>query len=244
MTEASTSLYVLRNVAKSRLANGSAFELCIESLEIRSGSVLAITGESGSGKSTLLDMLALGLRPDRGTEFRFRPSPNVDVDILSSWAAWSDAALGRLRLNHLGYVLQTGGLLPFLTVADNIALPSRLRGTYLKERVHALAERLGIADQLAKHPAELSIGQRQRAAIARALVHNPALVLADEPTASADPATGDVIMETILDMIQASGATLVLATHDLRRVAELGLPRLRIELERHAGGTFARAVAT
>jgi putative ABC transport system ATP-binding protein len=215
---------VLDHVVKWRRSRGAAFCVRIERLTLPRGAAFAAAGPSGCGKSTLLDLIALALRPDSCGAFVLSPAGDSgDVDIAEAWASGDEAALGAARRRHIGYVLQTGGLLSFLSVRDNIALPARLNGSSDTAHVAALAERLGIADQLAKRPAELSVGQRQRVAIARALVHRPALVLADEPTAALDPETADVVMELLVERTRAEGATLVVATHDRERAARHAL---------------------
>jgi putative ABC transport system ATP-binding protein len=141
-------------------------------------------------------------------------------------------------------VPQTGGLFAFLRVRDNIALPRRLLGMKDDGTVEHLAERLGVADQLLKKPSALSVGQRQRVAIARALAHGPALVLADEPTASVDPATADTVMALLLEQAAQNGAAVIVASHDWVRIKQLGLPRLHPRIERHVKGdtTLVRSI--
>jgi putative ABC transport system ATP-binding protein len=230
-------LYRLRQLRKSYEASGSRFELLVEELDIAPGTVLAVTGPSGSGKSTLLDMLALALRPDDATTFTFGPPPSGH-DVMKLWREGRHDALARLRASHCGYVLQTGGLLPFLTVFGNIALTQRIAGRVDRAYVETLASRLGIAAQLGKRPAQLSVGQRQRVAIARALAHRPQIVLADEPTASVHPALGAEIAALLVAETRAAGAALVVATHDPELLASFA-PRT---LAPAAEGTTARSV--
>jgi putative ABC transport system ATP-binding protein len=111
-------------------------------------------------------------------------------------------------------VLQTGGLLPFLTARENIALSCRLLGTDPAGIIERLAERLGIAAQLDKHPGQLSVGERQRVAIARAMAHRPSVLLADEPTASVDPVNAAAILDLLLELVRQAGVTAVIASHD------------------------------
>jgi putative ABC transport system ATP-binding protein len=133
--------------------------------------------------------------------------------------ALSEGTLASLRRGAIGYVLQTGGLLPFLTVKENILLPCRLNGIAQAEvTVQPLVERLRIDDQLAKKPQYLSGGQRQRAAIARALAHQPLLVLADEPTAAVDKPTAFDIRDAFRELTRQMGVTLCMVTHDERLV--------------------------
>ncbi|HJQ59782.1 MAG TPA: ABC transporter ATP-binding protein [Vineibacter sp.] len=240
-------LLTLGGVTKRRSAAGSTFELRIESLELLAGERIALVGESGSGKSTLLDLVALASRPDAAGQFCIDDGGST-VDVADLWRDGASDALASLRARYIGYVPQTGGLFAFLNVFDNIDLPRRLLGLADDGTVGDLAERLGVADQLRKKPSALSVGQRQRVAIARALAHGPSLVLADEPTASVDPATADIVTELLLEQVEARGAALLLASHDWDRVERLGLPRLAPEIARERTGdgvvvrsTFARA---
>jgi putative ABC transport system ATP-binding protein len=217
-------IYRLRDLRKSYASSGSRFELLVEELDVLPGEVIAVTGPSGSGKSTLLDMLALALRPDGAEKFTFGPPPSGH-DVMALWERRDQDALARLRASYCGYVLQTGGLLPFLSVFDNIALTQRVAGRTDHALVKALAIRLGIADQLRKRPGQLSVSQRQRVAIARALAHRPTVVLADEPTASVHPALGAEISALLVEETRRTGAALVVATHDPELVAAFA-PRI------------------
>ena len=241
---AAAPVIALRDLTKRRMASGITFELCVPSLDVPRGGCLALCGESGSGKSTLLDILALASRPDSVGTFHLNAQPRLRSDIAGLWARGGTASLAPLRARHLGYVPQTGGLFAFLHVRDNIALPRRLLGLKDDGTVEHLAERLGVADQLRKKPSALSVGQRQRVAIARALAHGPALVLADEPTASVDPATADVVMALLLEQAARNGAAVVIASHDWARLQKLGLPRLhpRIERQVKGGNTIVRSI--
>ncbi len=185
-------------------------------LDIEAGARLAFVGPSGCGKSTLLELLAMLLRPTAAQRFEFAPDGTAH-DLSAAWRADSNDVLTDLRSRHIGFVLQTGGLLPYLSIADNITLPLRLNENVsadeARQRACVLATTLDIADQLTKLPAELSVGQRQRAAIARALIHRPAVVIADEPTAAIDPASAESIMTMLAALAVDEGVTLLLATH-------------------------------
>ncbi len=209
--------------ARRRRGQGAAgdFALLIPHFAVAPGEAIAVTGPSGSGKSTLLDLLALALKPDVAACFAL-----AGTDVAALWRRDAADALAGLRARRLGYVLQQGGLLPFLSVGENIALPQRLAGRPDPGRIAALSRRLEIADQLAKKPAALSVGQRQRAAIARALAHRPAIVLADEPTASVHPEMADTILGLLVASARESGAALVLATHDAARAEAAGFTLL------------------
>ncbi len=204
-------------ISRSIAAAGSRFTLLIERFEVAMGSRVAIVGPSGCGKSTLLALLALALRPDAGDALTL-----AGADALALWRTGQGDALAALRAHSIGFVPQTGALLPFLSLRDNITLPQRILARPDTGRIAALAERLGIAAILDRMPATVSVGQRQRAAVARALSHRPAIVLADEPTASVHPAQADEILELLTCTAAEDGAALVIATHDATRAAAAG----------------------
>ncbi|WP_338486645.1 ABC transporter ATP-binding protein [Pseudomonas trivialis] len=218
-------------VHKSRGVGSQRYSLVIPALALRAGEQVAIVGPSGCGKSTLLDLLALVLAPDQVGRFEFHQQ-----DIGGLWRADRQSALAALRSRHLGYVLQTGGLLGFLDVRGNIALPRQLLGLEDDGSVARLAEQLGISDQMGKSPAALSVGQRQRVSCARALAHAPQLVLADEPTASLDPLNAERVMQALLDRAREQRAACVIATHDEPLARASGLPVRRISCRRDADG--------
>jgi ABC-type lipoprotein export system ATPase subunit len=233
------TLLSLRGLVRTLRGAGSVFELRVPELELQRGEVLVVAGPSGSGKSTLLDLLALALRPDEAVRFRLD-----SANVVALWEKGDLDGLAHVRAQSCGYVLQTGGLLPFLTVRENIALPQRIAGREDAMFVATLAERLEIADQLGKRPAQLSMGQRQRAAIARALAHRPRVVLADEPTAAIHPSLAEEIVELLVAAAREAGAALVMATHDRGLVERFALPRLACTTERdgsHTVSTFRPA---
>ena len=209
----------IEKLKKIREKGGVTFELRVPRLEIRPGEFLAVIGPSGCGKSTLLDFLGLVLKPTAYEHYAFYSAAGrLDLGPLA------EKETASLRRAELGYVLQAGGLLPYLNAADNILLPARLNGVPEKEaagRLSGLAERLNITDQLSKKPGHLSGGQRQRVAIARALIHNPRLVLADEPTAAVDFPTAQEISRLFRDLTSSLGRGLVVVTHDLNLVRRL-----------------------
>jgi putative ABC transport system ATP-binding protein len=176
------------------------------SLTLLSGSSTALLGRSGSGKSTLLNLLGAVDRPTAGTI-------HIDGTDLSRM---TDAQLALFRRRRLGYVFQSFHLLPSLTVFDNVAVPwtlDRALTAARRQEIHALLERLGVADKSRRYPDELSGGQQQRIALARAIIHRPALLLADEPTGNLDAHTGRAILDLLDEMRRELGITLVMATH-------------------------------
>jgi putative ABC transport system ATP-binding protein len=227
----------LNAVHKSRGVGSQRYSLVIPALTLRAGEQLAIVGPSGCGKSTLLDLLALVLAPDQAGQFEFHQQ-----DIAGLWRGDQQSTLAALRSQHLGYVLQTGGLLGFLDVRGNIALSRQLLGLKDDGNVARLAEQLEISDQLAKKPAALSVGQRQRVSCARALAHAPQLVLADEPTASLDPLNAERVMQALLAQAREHHAACVIATHDEPLARASGLQVRRISCRRDTDGGVTAAL--
>jgi putative ABC transport system ATP-binding protein len=212
-------------------------------LSVARGSKLALIGESGSGKSTLLELLAMILMPSEAGEFRFSPSDGGPVsDLDAIWRQRGSDALSELRSRYIGYVLQHGGLLPYLSVRRNIELPRMLLGLPVASVADDLGEKLGIAQQLDKLPSALSVGQRQRAAIGRALSHEPPIVIADEPTAAIDPLNSERIMALLVDLVDALGVTLILATHAHELVRERNFTLLPHEVEARDGHSMSVTV--
>ncbi len=232
-----TPLLSLRGVSRAYRGDAAPFALEVPAFDLAEGEVLALAGPSGSGKSTLLMMLALAAPPDAAARFVF-----AGHDIARHWTAGHGDALAELRARQVGVVPQTGGLLPFLTAEGNIALTQGIAGRPDARRVRLLAEELGIAAQLRKRPAELSVGQRQRVAIARALAHRPAMVLADEPTASVHPELADAVLSLLKRECAAAGAALLVATHDPARAERLGYPVLACETHAPGADGIARSV--
>ncbi|MFE6825715.1 ABC transporter ATP-binding protein [Streptomyces sp. NPDC057690] len=176
-------------------------------ISLRRGEVAAITGQSGSGKSSLLYCLAGVLPVARGV-VRFEGRILGELD---------DEGLSALRRERFGFVFQYGELLPELTVEENAALPLRLAGQRKAEALTAAGEvlgRLGLADLRQRRPSQVSGGQSQRVAVARALVHRPAVVFADEPTGSLDSANATAVLEEFLSLARSQGTAVVLVTHD------------------------------
>jgi putative ABC transport system ATP-binding protein len=181
-------------------------------LEIGEGEIVAVTGPSGCGKSTLLHCLAGILRVDAG-EVRYR-----DQDL----GLWSDADRSRLRRSEFGVLFQFGQLVPELTAAENVALPLLLAGSGRREARKAATlwlGRFGVGD-LADHlPGRMSGGQQQRCAVARALVTEPRILFADEPTGALDVLTGEQVLNEIVHIVREQGTSVVLVTHDAKVAA-------------------------
>ena len=202
------TLLEIKNVSKfygsgdnvSRALNGVSFAM-------ERGEFTAVMGASGSGKSTLLNVIATIDRPSSGSILL--EGRNI--------AEMREQALAAFRRDRLGFIFQEYNLLDTLTVAENIVLPLNLRRCALpetKKRLAQVAAALEIAEQLDKFPRQLSGGQRQRAACARALITEPALILADEPTGALDSANSRSLMQTFTRMNQSLGSTILMVTHD------------------------------
>ncbi|MDR0816341.1 MAG: ATP-binding cassette domain-containing protein [Desulfovibrio sp.] len=236
-------LYHIENVSKQRM-QGTGYRLHIRCLHIRLGEQIALTGVSGSGKSTALDILGMVLRPDEAEVYAIRPQDSR-IDVAGLWHKKDMDAMAALRLRHIGYVLQTGGLLPYLTVFENMALTARIQGKAQEpvlKSVRAVAENLGIGALLKSYPSTLSVGERQRVAIGRALVPQPAIVLADEPTAALDPVHSRNVMNLFRAMLQEIGATLVMVSHDHALVRSAGLREVEVSVSAGENGAVVAVI--
>lgn len=183
------------------------FRLRVPSLDIARGERVAVVGASGSGKTTLLDIMA-GITAANAHEL------TVAGESLS---ALSDADRRSFRIREIGLVFQSFELLEYLSVRDNVLLPCRLSHSVPlpgADRVASLADEMGIGPLLGRYPAQLSQGERQRAAICRALVTGPGLILADEPTGNLDPENKQRVLKLLLGQAADRSATLVMVTHD------------------------------
>ncbi len=202
-----TKIYTLGDVETSVLDGVS--------LDMDRGEFTALQGASGSGKSTLLHILGLLDRPSGGAYFL----AGEDT------AAMDDDAQSSLRNRSIGFVFQSFYLIPYATALDNVLLPglySPAPGRRIRERAEEIMEKVGLADFRRHKPSQLSGGQQQRVAMARALVNDPDLILADEPTGQLDSKTSAEIMELLADINQRDGKTLVVVTHDEATAAFAG----------------------
>ncbi len=175
------------------------------SVTIEKGEFAAIMGPSGSGKSTMLNLVAGLDRPTSGTV----KVGGTDLGKLG------EAGLARFRRDHIGFVFQFFYLLPNLTALENILIPAQLKDSVVPGRARELLEQLDIKEVADRYPARLSGGQQQRVAIARSLINNPTLLLADEPTGALDTHAGDQVMG-LLDQLHRDGQTILLVTHDAK----------------------------
>jgi putative ABC transport system ATP-binding protein len=192
-------------VVEHATASGPVRALDEVSFAVEAGSSVAITGPSGSGKSTLLGVLGGLALPSSGTV-------RVGGEELSSLP---ERRRSDFRRTHVGFVYQADNLLPFLTVVENVSLQLALEGAATDlDRPRYLLDKLGLAGEAHRLPDHLSGGQRQRAAVARAVVHRPEVILADEPTGALDAANAAGVIDLLLEVQREIGATLVMVTHD------------------------------
>jgi putative ABC transport system ATP-binding protein len=189
------------------------------SLDVGEGEFVAIIGPSGSGKSTLMHIIGCLDRPTAGS-YRLAGTDVATLD---------DDRLARLRSRSIGFIFQDYNLLPRTSALENVATPLAYQGVRRRERLDRAAatlERLGLADRMSHEPSELSGGQQQRVAVARAIVTDPTIVLADEPTGNLDSHTGEEVLGVLRDL-HATGRTILLITHDAE-VAETATRQVHI----------------
>lgn len=179
------------------------------SINIQPGEFVGLVGPSGSGKTTMLAMLAALLRPSDGEVL-------IDGQDLGSM---SERQRVRFRRNKIGFTFQTNNLVPYLNVIENVEMMLRLNNTYNRagrEKAHALLARLGLEERMKNMPNQLSGGERQRVAIARSMIHDPSVILADEPTASLDTERAYQVTRIYSELIHENGKAGIMVTHDLR----------------------------
>ena len=206
-------------------------------LTLEAGAFVAVVGPSGCGKSTLLHLCGAMDRPTAGT-VAIEGTGLADLD---------DERLTRLRRDRVGFVFQFFNLLPTLTLVENIALPLMLSGVatvQAEARAREGAERVGLGHRLLHHPTQVSGGELQRAALARALIHRPALLIADEPTGNLDTENGSRVLEVLRTLNRETGVAVLLATHDASIAASADrVLRMRDGVEVTADDAGRRLVA-
>lgn len=191
------------------IETGTIYAVDEVSLQVKAGEFVALVGPSGSGKTTMLSILAALLQPTSGQIL-------LDGEDL---AGMTDVERVTMRREKIGFTFQANNLVPYLSAVENVELMLRLNGRLDKAgklRARELLARLGLAERLHNLPGQMSGGQQQRVAIARALIHNPSLVLADEPTASLDTERAYQVVETFADLIHEQNRAGIMVTHDLR----------------------------
>lgn len=204
-----TPLVSAENVTRTFLLGSTQVEaLHSVSMVARSGELVVITGPSGSGKTTLLNLLAGLDMPDSGTI-------HLDGQDLATLSEWN---LAQLRRHKIGFVFQSFGLLPLLSAYENIELPLRIAEWSRRERARRtdeVLELVGLSDRAGHRPYEMSGGEQQRVAVARAMVHRPVVILADEPTGELDSATGAAIFGLLKNITEQENVTVIVASHDV-----------------------------
>ena len=187
--------------------HGSVVEPVLHGLDlcVQRGEFVVIMGPSGCGKTTLLNILGLIMTPTRAQSVRVAGAETCGL---------SDSGRTPLRRDAIGFVFQRFNLLPTITARANVALPLRIRGQVLDGQVDALIRQVGLEPYAGKKPGRLSVGQQQRFAIVRALIGQPALLLADEPTGNLDTANADAILDLLSDFHRTRGQTIVMITHN------------------------------
>ncbi len=210
MSEDAKQIVFLRGVTKSFAKGGEALTVLHGlDFEVEEGQFLALMGPSGSGKSTLLNLIA-GL--DVPTAGRVEVAGH-------DLGALGDGQLAKFRANTLGFVFQSFNLLPVLTAAENVALPLLLTSvprSERKTRAHTALKVVGLSDRVDHYPRQLSGGQEQRVSIARAIVNDPQIIIADEPTGELDRASADAVLDLLQKLNEELGKTIIMVTHDPR----------------------------
>ena len=204
----------VQKIYTTRFGGNQVQALSNVSFSVEAGEYVAIMGESGSGKTTLLNILAALDRPTAG-EVLLAGKP---------LSAIRERDLAAFRRSHLGFVFQDFNLLDTFSLQDNIYLPLVLAGTdyqAMQKKLRPIADQLGITDILTKYPYEVSGGQKQRAAVARALITDPQLILADEPTGALDSRSSDALLE-LFGALNAAGQTILMVTHSVKAASHAG----------------------
>ena len=213
-----SALVEVINVSKSYGRGEAATSVLKDvSLQVQAGEAIAIVGPSGCGKSTLLNLMG-GLDEPTSGKIMFDGQDLLTLD---------QRALARLRNRHVGFIFQLHHLLPQLSVLENVLIPTMVRYDggpveQVEKRARALLERVGLSHRLTHRPGQLSGGERQRVAVVRALINQPKLLLADEPTGALDHASAEQLIELLLELNREQGVALVLVTHAREHAARTG----------------------
>ena len=187
----------------------SDFKIEVSDIKITQGSKIAISGKSGSGKTTLIHLISGILKPQSG-EILFFDESITDMN---------DNDIRKHRISNIGFIFQEFELLDYLNVMDNLVLPYKINKSLsldeeIKEKAKEIANRIGIGNKLDQHPKQLSGGEGQRLAIARALITSPPLIIADEPTGNLDDKTSNIVMDEITDQVSYTNSTLIMISHN------------------------------
>lgn len=201
-----------------------------DGLALRCGEAYAVTGKSGSGKTLFLELIGLLIKPESGGSYLLKHPGQQALDISTVWH-FSPERLADLRARTFGFVLQTGELMPFLSVRENIELPQKITGRCDSLRTDRLIGRLDLGRVENYRPGMLSVGQRQRVAVARALSHSPQFVIADEPTSALDPELSSGVIRLLVETANDEGAGVVIATHELSLLEHFDFSQLIVEVQ-------------
>ena len=225
-------MLTIKDLSIPRGSGEQQFTVNLPTLHLNDGEIVAITGTSGCGKSTLLEMIGLILRPDHLQIYQLG-NDDKGIDIAPLIHQQAEIELAKIRATKLGFMLQNGGLLPFLTVLQNIYLPCENLGITVDQYWFTqLTNTLNISYLLTKYPHQLSIGERQRVAFIRAVIHKPTLLLADEPTSALDPIYSDALLNLIMELVSEQKISVLLVTHDCNLVQKKGFRVLQAEIHR------------
>ena len=197
----------LNNLSKTYTQGEKSVPVLSElNFHLNKGEIVSIMGKSGSGKSTLLSLISGILRSDNG-----------DIILNSkNYNSLNEVELADLRASHIGFVFQNFHLVSYLNALENVMLPAKVNGiANAKDKALDLLEKVGLKDRANHLPSELSGGEKQRVAIARALIHDPKLILADEPSGSLDEQTGEEVMDMLFELVKKNETSLILVTHAL-----------------------------
>ncbi|BBL88450.1 ABC transporter ATP-binding protein [Vibrio rotiferianus] len=206
----------------------------IPNFELRQKEIVAIVGSNGCGKSTMLDMISMLCKPDKAGDFIFCSADGQYVNIQTL----DEKGVNTLRRNNIAYILQSGGLLEFLTLKQNISLVTRLKKGKQAD-FDEIVSNLGIDKLLNKKPMQLSGGQRQKGAIARALIQQPDIILADEPTSAMDTLSAITLMKNLTSRVRNSGSSLILVSHDPSLVRDFAHRVYRFSVKQVNGETLS-----
>ncbi|MEA2046908.1 MAG: ABC transporter ATP-binding protein [Campylobacterota bacterium] len=198
-------MLVLKSLKKSYHQGAQTIQIFDNlNFQVKEGERVAIMGKSGSGKSTLLSLISGIIKPDDG-----------DICLHSVWyKTLQESALNDFRAMNIGFVFQNFHLVSYLNALENVMLPAKVCNiSHPKEKAMALLKSVGLGHRLDHLPSQLSGGEKQRVAIARALIHNPKIILADEPSGNLDDETGNAVMDILFELIKKNNTTLMLVTH-------------------------------
>ncbi len=216
----------INNLSITRGVGEQSFSVALPKFHMKSGEVVVIQGASGCGKSTLLEMIGLVLTPNEVDTYQFGSGDNT-VAVNQLIKANDQQRLAKIRAEKIGFMMQSGGLLSYLSIEDNLLLPSRILKIDIdKPWLSHLCNTLRIGHLLKKYPKQLSIGERQRVAFIRSVLHHPVLLLADEPTSALDPENSEILFNLIIQLARENNISVLMVSHDWELIKSTGLRNL------------------